>query len=185
MREQIQRAFKGKQESNKIRCRDEVKWILLCLQGQSNNSSSHGSWRWCPRVTVCAAVSQIRCDLKTGEKKDTDARNKVWAGMKEKTRKQSRGWSMRKRGRWSEAVCGGKMNEHRGFEDHKDLDTPEARIPALTHWQNVDKRHTHSQVSSQISGYPKNSGNHWHKRYKTGPVWCLCSLLHRLCTVSE
>lgn len=80
-------------------------------------------------------------------------------------------------------VRGGKMSEQKGFEDHKDLDTPEARIPALSHCQNVDKRHTHSQASTQITGYPKNSGNHL-QVYKTGPVRCLCSILHRLCTVS-
>lgn len=44
--------------------RDEVKWILLCLQGQSNNGSSHGSRGRCPCVTVCAPVSQVCRDLR-------------------------------------------------------------------------------------------------------------------------
>lgn len=77
------------------------------------------------------------------------------------------------------------MNEQKGFEDHKDLNTPEARIPALTHCQNVDKRHTHSQASTEITGYPKSSGNHLHKVYKTGPVRCLCSILHGLCMLAS
>lgn len=184
MREQIQRAFKGKQESNRIRGRDEVKWILLCLQGQSNNSSSHGSWRRCPCVTVCAAVSQVRCDLKTEEPKVTDAGNKGWAGMQEETRKVGV-WDTGKNGDGSTKQSErGKMNEQKGFGDHKDLDTPEARITALTHCQNADKRHTHSQAGTQVTDYSKNSGNHLHKAYKTGPVRCLCSILHGLCTVS-
>lgn len=173
---QIQRALKGKQESNKIRWRDEVKWILLCLQGQSNNSSSHRSWRWCPCVTVCAAVSQVRCDLKTEEKEVTDAGNKGGAGIKEK----ARSWSMRKRGKWwAKQSERGKMNEQKGFEDHKDLDTPEARIPALTHCQNGDKRHTHSQASTQITGYPKYSGNHLHKvLYIKQVLYVVCAVSH-------
>lgn len=46
-----------------MKWKDEVKWILLCLQGQSNYRSSHGSWGWRPCVTVCTPMPQVCCDL--------------------------------------------------------------------------------------------------------------------------
>lgn len=52
--------------------RDEVKWILLCLQGQRNNGSSHGSRGRCPCVTVCTSMSQVCCDLQREEKESED-----------------------------------------------------------------------------------------------------------------
>lgn len=56
--------------------RDEVKWILLCFQGQSNDGSCHGSRGRCPCVTVCASVSQVCCDLRTEEHETLKRRRK-------------------------------------------------------------------------------------------------------------
>lgn len=53
------------------------------------------------------------------------------------------------------------MNEEQGFEDHKDLDTPETHIPTLIHFQCVDETnthtsaYTHTHASTQITSYQR------------------------------
>lgn len=129
-----------------MKWKDEVKWILLCLQGQSNYRGSHGSRGWRPCVTVCTPMPQVCCDLWKEKWRESEATKRQAQDdestskmIKERMRNQkaeSKQW----RKPWEGHYRGGgkestmtvpedqrekKTGRDWSHEDQQDLDTPE------------------------------------------------------------